>query len=379
MKRTPKFLSLRAAGMVFCLAWSALIGLTAADARADAVGKVSKVQLTAYGIAPEGRKTEKVLTDGVVMRETLETVTDGGLQVALIDDTTLTLGGGASLVVDEMVYDPKTKNGNSVLKLAAGTFLYVSGSMNKKGIMITTPTSTIGVRGTKLLIKVAADGATSVGVIEGAADVESLVDGSVVSIAPGDSATAPATGGVETASLAAINVQDTFVAAIAVTEAQESIAQVRTVLTAQIKGLEQDAATATGPAKDVIEAELNALNAELGSRLEVGENVLGIVEQQALAVSAAVPAPADITGAIRAPAAAAAAATASKAAAEAATVAARTAATSAATTAATAAATEAAAQAAVEAATRAAGEAAAATAAEAAAQAATVAAAEAAS
>ncbi len=362
----------RASRAILGVGLSALIGLASVDVQAAAVGTVSKVQLTAYGMPPEGRKTEKTLADGVVMHETLETVSDGGLQVSLIDDTTLTLGGAASLVVDEMVYDPATKNGNSVLKLATGTFLYVSGSMNKKGIKIVTPSSTIGVRGTKLLIKIAADGATSVGVIEGAADVQSLVDGSVVSIEPGDSAVAPAAGGVEMASLAAIEVQDTFVAAIAVAEAQESITQVRTTLNAQIKGLEQDAASASGPAKEAIEAELNALTTELSTSLEVAESVLGIVEKQALAVTATLPAPADLVGAVLTPAIATPAA--ATVASEAATGAAREAASTAANIAATTAATEAAAQAAVEAAARAAVEAAA----DAAAQAAAVAAAEAA-
>ncbi|MEP4501800.1 MAG: FecR family protein, partial [Alphaproteobacteria bacterium] len=335
----------RATRAILGVGLSALIGLASVDVQAAAVGTVSKVQLTAYGMPPEGKKTEKTLADGVVMHETLETVSDGGLQVSLIDDTTLTLGGAASLVVDEMVYDPVTKNGNSVLKLATGTFLYVSGSMNKKGIKIVTPSSTIGVRGTKLLIKIAADGATSVGVIEGAADVQSLIDGSVVSIKPGDSAVAPATGGVEMASLAAIEVQDTFVAAIAVAEAQESITQVRTALSAQIKGLEQDAASARGPAKETIEAELSALTTELGTSLEAAESVLGIVEKQALAVTATLPAPADLIGAALTPAIPTPAAAAAGA---------------------TAAATEAAAQAAVEAAADAATQAAAVAAAEAA-------------
>ncbi|HBT42692.1 MAG TPA: hypothetical protein DEB21_11915, partial [Rhodospirillaceae bacterium] len=375
----------RATRAILGVGLSALIGLASVDVQAAAVGTVSKVQLTAYGMPPEGKKTEKTLADGVVMHETLETVSDGGLQVSLIDDTTLTLGGAASLVVDEMVYDPVTKNGNSVLKLATGTFLYVSGSMNKKGIKIVTPSSTIGVRGTKLLIKIAADGATSVGVIEGAADVQSLVDGSVVSIKPGDSAVAPATGGVEMASLAAIEVQDTFVAAIAVAEAQESITQVRTTLNAQIKGLEQDAASASGPAKETIEAELSALTAELGTSLEAAESVLGIVEKQALAVTATLPAPADLIGAALTPAipaAAAATAAATEAAAQAAVEAAAHAATQAAAVAAAEAAGDAAAQAAAaaaaDAAAQAAAQAAASAAAQAAADAATAAAAQAA-
>lgn len=109
--------SLRVLLGVFALVMAMVMG---SSVQADAVGQVSKVRLTAYGIQPQGTRSEKLLSDGVVMRETLQTVPDGGLQVSLVDDTSLTLGGNASLIVDEMVYDPATKGGNSVLKLAAG-------------------------------------------------------------------------------------------------------------------------------------------------------------------------------------------------------------------------------------------------------------------
>ena len=51
----------RVIGVALSVALSAQVGLAAGDAHADAVGQVSRVQLTAYGIPPEGKKTAKAV------------------------------------------------------------------------------------------------------------------------------------------------------------------------------------------------------------------------------------------------------------------------------------------------------------------------------
>jgi hypothetical protein len=86
----------------------------------------------------------------VLGEETLETVPRGALIARLLDDTQLTLGGDAWLVIDELVYDPASGAGSAIFKLAAGAYHYASGRMHKEGIVIETPTATIGVRGTWL-------------------------------------------------------------------------------------------------------------------------------------------------------------------------------------------------------------------------------------
>ena len=374
--------SLRALLGVFVLVMAMVMG---SSVQADAVGQVSKVQLTAYGIQPQGNRSEKLLSDGVVMRETLQTVPDGGLQVSLIDDTSLTLGGDASLIVDEMVYDPATKDGNSVLKLATGTFLYVSGAMNKKGVNLQTPTATIGLRGTKLLIDIAPDGTTSIGVIEGGADVTSKVDGAVVAIEPGDSATTLAAGGIDMATLADINVQDLFVAALAVEEAKNSIAEVQGTMTSRVQSLASQAKSLTGEAKEKVVSELNVAGAEFVTQLEQARAVLTTVEGQEMAAralsetqNAVTEAISDVSGEVVPAAAVAARGAVSDAAATAAKTAAGNAAATAAARAAADAAAQAAADAAAQAAAQAAADAAAAAAAQAAADAAAAAAAQAA-
>ena len=57
----------------------------------------------------------------------------------------------SKLVIDEFVYDPNKKTGKLSLKASLGTVRYASGQIaknNPTSIKITTPTATIGVRGT---------------------------------------------------------------------------------------------------------------------------------------------------------------------------------------------------------------------------------------
>ncbi|MEL0111152.1 MAG: FecR domain-containing protein, partial [Rickettsiales bacterium] len=111
------------------------------------------------------------------MQERIEPLPNSGTAIRLIDGTALTLGSDADLTIDELVFDPATKRGSSVLKLGTGTFYYVSGQMNREDIAIQTLSTTIGIRGTQLLITVAADGATAVGVVRGAARRGSRLSG----------------------------------------------------------------------------------------------------------------------------------------------------------------------------------------------------------
>lgn len=143
------------------------------QARAEVVGAVSEVKAIAYGTPESGERKPKFHDDAVTLNEVLETVPDGGLVVNMADDTTLTLGGGAQIIVDEMVYDPKTHGGSAVVNLVAGAFLFVSGKIAKESVTINTPTATIGIRGTKLAITIEPSGETSVAVIEGGARVTS--------------------------------------------------------------------------------------------------------------------------------------------------------------------------------------------------------------
>jgi hypothetical protein len=68
-----------------------------------------------------------------------------------IDDTRVDVTQHSKLIIDEFVYDPNTKKGKLNLSAKLGTIRYASGQIAKtsrQDIVITTPTATIGVRGT---------------------------------------------------------------------------------------------------------------------------------------------------------------------------------------------------------------------------------------
>lgn len=88
----------------------------------------------------------------------IRTKADGALGIILQDDTILSLGGESELRLSEFVFEPKDSRFSVVIKLLKGTFVYLSGVIGKlapDSIRLETPTSSIAVRGTRLLVRVA--------------------------------------------------------------------------------------------------------------------------------------------------------------------------------------------------------------------------------
>ena len=76
---------------------------------------------------------------------------NGKVGILFIDDTRVDVTQHSKLIIDEFVYDPNTKKGKLNLSAKLGTIKYASGQIAKtsrQDIVITTPTATIGVRGT---------------------------------------------------------------------------------------------------------------------------------------------------------------------------------------------------------------------------------------
>lgn len=73
------------------------------------------------------------------------------------DESTLTLGENAEVLVDEMIYTPagaQPESGLQSLKFVQGVFRYVSGKVGKslpQSVALNTPVATIGIRGTEVI------------------------------------------------------------------------------------------------------------------------------------------------------------------------------------------------------------------------------------
>jgi hypothetical protein len=162
-----------------------LAGLATANADAKAVEKITigntnTVVRTVTGTLA-GDLRELSLKDDIYHNELIETGSDSATEISFLDDTTLTVGANATLVLDKFIYDPDPSRASFVLTATAGVFRFASGTLPKKSYTIHTPTATIGIRGTVLTVAVqtvdepGSSGrvAVSIMVDEGAVDIVS--------------------------------------------------------------------------------------------------------------------------------------------------------------------------------------------------------------
>jgi hypothetical protein len=115
------------------------------------VGFVDKVEKEASVVSGESA-TAAIVGTSVHMNDELRTGAEGRLQVTFRDNTVLTLGENASVVVNRYVYDPDQGVGETVLQATKGAFRFASGrikELKQSTIAISTPAADIGVRGTE--------------------------------------------------------------------------------------------------------------------------------------------------------------------------------------------------------------------------------------
>lgn len=161
--------------LIVAYIWSSIAATAATQ---TAVGEIADVQGRGWGISEWGRKYDKLGGDLVSMDEVVATGTNSAMTMHFIDKTTMTLGENAELTIDEMVYNPENDENDTVtIRLGKGSFYFVSGLVAKEKVTIITPTASIGIRGTELVIDVAEDGSTSVGVAKGHAFLRSKKKG----------------------------------------------------------------------------------------------------------------------------------------------------------------------------------------------------------
>ncbi|HEY9079620.1 FecR domain-containing protein [Magnetovibrio sp.] len=199
MKQRPtlwvSLLSLSAV-LLAVIAWSTMSAIAALPPAP--IGAVDALKGKGWGKGAVGGRYDKLVGDLVVMDEVLGTGRNSNMKLTFIDGTTMSLGSDAEIMVDEMVYDPNDAQGNRVvLHLGVGAFYFVSGQVAKDKVTIITPTTTIGIRGTELVINVSQDGSTSVGVSKGHAFMDSRsAGGGRAEIEVGNTARSDANGRV---------------------------------------------------------------------------------------------------------------------------------------------------------------------------------------
>jgi hypothetical protein len=126
-------------------------------AQAAAVEPVGNVA-TLTGTATVIRNKDSIplkLQDDIFQDDVLQTSANSTLGVTFTDATTFNLTANARITVDSFVYEDGGKQNGALFDITKGTVAFVAAAVAKTGDMrISTPTATLGIRGTTGLIEV---------------------------------------------------------------------------------------------------------------------------------------------------------------------------------------------------------------------------------
>lgn len=118
---------------------------------------------TALGVDPAARLEDKsgtktlVVGTDVFIGDRVVTDAKGLVQIRFSDRTKLVVGPRSSLVIEDYLLRDDGSGGKFAINALSGTFRFVTGGAPKDRYLITTPTGTVGVRGTAFDLNVHSD------------------------------------------------------------------------------------------------------------------------------------------------------------------------------------------------------------------------------
>ena len=93
----------------------------------------------------------------VVQGDAIQTGANGSAGLIFDDDTVVALGPNSEISVESFLFNPAQKQLSFITRMIHGTFSFITGQIAKlapKKVILETPDATLGVRGTKLVVKI---------------------------------------------------------------------------------------------------------------------------------------------------------------------------------------------------------------------------------
>jgi hypothetical protein len=121
----------------------------------DVVGRI-KVMTAPVMVTTGSQVVQAEVGTPIHANDVVETGDGGSVGLSFKDDTLISLGPKSKLTIDEFVFTPAEEKYSFATKMARGTMYYVSGTMAKLApdkVSVATPVGTIGIRGTRFLVK----------------------------------------------------------------------------------------------------------------------------------------------------------------------------------------------------------------------------------
>jgi hypothetical protein len=130
-----------------------------ASAPAQEPVPAGRVKTTAGGavVIHDGRQIPAAVGMPVYEKDRVTTGPDGRIGITLRDDTRLSIGPHTTIEINRFLYAPADSQFSFVLRVVRGVVAYVSGRIAKlspDAVRLETPAAIVGVRGTRLAIRV---------------------------------------------------------------------------------------------------------------------------------------------------------------------------------------------------------------------------------
>lgn len=124
-----------------------------------ALGQIATVKRVQGSASIERGKKPLPIAAGTRLEvgDLLSTGKDGRISVTFIDDSRFSVGPASRIRLTRFDFDDTTHQGQSVTRVEKGALAVVSGQIaheNPKGMTVQTPTSVLGVRGTRFVVDV---------------------------------------------------------------------------------------------------------------------------------------------------------------------------------------------------------------------------------
>ena len=139
--------------------WSLFLGSLIALTSSPAASEIGRIK-SAIGTATVQRGTARVpaVTGQELMPgDWLETGKDGRISLTFIDNTRFAVGPNSRIALSKFEYDRTRQQGSFITQVERGSLAVVSGRISKSGrdaMQLRTPTSLLGVRGTRFIVEV---------------------------------------------------------------------------------------------------------------------------------------------------------------------------------------------------------------------------------
>ncbi len=141
--------------ILFCSSFL-FIGSLNASAQQESAGIIKTVSGEVFITNPE-TTIKAVANMRIIQGDSIQTGANSSAGLIFEDDTVVALGPNSEMLIESFLFDPHNKKLSFIARMAHGTFSFITGQIAKlapKKVKLETPDATLGVRGTKFLVKI---------------------------------------------------------------------------------------------------------------------------------------------------------------------------------------------------------------------------------